>query len=71
MKNNLRFLNQDQYNELINLYHLARTALADKPFSEQGKYYRMLWATKEFNKKYPSISATAAYKDLEVNLAGY
>ena len=68
MNNYLRFISQDQYNELIGLYHLARVALSDKPFAEQSRYYRMLWASKEFNKKYPAISPTAAYKDLEANM---
>ena len=71
MDNNLRFISQSQYNETINLYHLARTALADKPFSEQSKYNRMLWACKEMHKIYPSISETAFYKDLSANLEGY
>lgn len=68
MINNLRFMSQEQYCELVNLFHLARTALSDKPLSEQTKYYRMLWATKEFNKLHPEISATAAYKDLSANM---
>ncbi len=62
--NHLRFLNQSQYEELVNLYHLARVPLG----GGCSKYDRMIWATKEFHKKYPSISATAAYKDLETNL---
>ena len=63
--NNLRFLSQSQYIELINLYHLARTALAG---GDASRYNRMLWAIKEFHKIYPSISKTAAYKDLDSNL---
>lgn len=62
---NLRFLSDSQYVELINLYHLARTALSGKSCT---RYDRMIWATKEFNKIYPNISATAAYKDLSSNL---
>jgi hypothetical protein len=27
----------------------------------------MIWATKEFNKVHPEISATKAYKDLSLN----
>ena len=65
MDNNLRFISQEQYNELINLYHLARVALSDRVPS---RYDRMIWATKEFNKLHPEISATAAYKDLEANM---
>lgn len=71
MNNNLRFISQSQYNEAINLFHLARTALAGKPFNEQSKYYRMLYACKEMHKIYPSISETAFYKDLDANLQGY
>ena len=44
----LRFLSQDQYNEAINFYHLARTALSGE---KCGKYERMIWASKELNKK--------------------
>jgi hypothetical protein len=68
---NLRFISESQYKELINLYHLARCGLADKPYSEQSKYHRMIWACKEFHKIYPTISETAAYKDLESALYYY
>ena len=64
--NHLRFLTQAEYSELINLYHLARTALSGKPCSTHD---RMLWATKEFHKLHPEISSTAAYKDLSAGLA--
>ena len=66
--NNLRFLNESQYLELIDLYHLSKTALAGMRYQ---KYDRMLWASKRFNKLHPSISVTACYKDLETNLYGY
>jgi hypothetical protein len=59
---NLRFINQSQYTELINLYHLARAA------GKATRYDRMIWASKEFHKIYPNISETAAYKDLSSNL---
>lgn len=68
---NLRFISESQYKEGIELYHLARTALSDKPFNEQSKCYRILWACKELHKKYPNISETAFYKDLDVGLYGY
>lgn len=71
MQNNLRFLTQEEYNLGIEYYHLARTALSDKPFKEQSKYFRILWACKELHKKYPNRSETAIYKDLETNLYGY
>ena len=62
MNNNLRFLSQEQYNEVINYYHLARAAGAN------SKYERMIQAAKWINKKYPAISTTAAYKDLDANI---
>jgi hypothetical protein len=62
MKNELRFLTQEQYNELINLYHLARAAGA------RTKYEQMIKSTKWFSEKHPEISATAAYKDLSANI---
>ena len=65
MNNNLRFISQDQYNELIGLYHLANVALAG---GENTKYNRMIWASKEMNKKYNTISSTAFYKDLDANM---
>lgn len=64
----LRFISQSQYKEGVELYHLARTALSDNPFSEQSKYHRILWACKELHKKYSNISETAFYKDLEANI---
>ena len=67
--NNLRFVKQEHYLELINLYHLARTALAGQ--KDQSKYARMIWASNEFAKKYSYTSSTGAYKDLDVNLKGY
>jgi hypothetical protein len=66
--NILRFVKPDHYNELINLYHLARTALSG---GDDSKYNRMLWASKEFSKAHPYVSATGAYKDLSFNLQGY
>jgi len=68
---NLRFLTEEQYTEALNLYHLARTALAAKPYGEQSKYHRMVWASKAFHRENPEISATAAYKDLSANLQIY
>lgn len=69
--NHLRFVRQSDYAELVNLYHLARTALSDKPFAEQSKFHRMVWASKEWAKTHTYTSATGAYKDLETNLQGY
>lgn len=66
--NLLRFVKIRDYPELINLYHLARTALSGQ---DDSKHARMVWASKEFAKLYPYVSATGAYKDLETNLNGY
>ena len=65
----LRFITNEQMSELINLYHLSRVALSGT--GKRGKYAQMLWATSEFHKLHPDISATAAYKDLDGQLAGY
>ena len=64
--NTLRFVKYEHYCELVNLYHLARTALSGQ---NDSKYQRMIWASKEFAKIHSYCSATAAYKDLEVNLS--
>jgi hypothetical protein len=71
MNNNLRFISQNQLNEGIEYYHVARCALSDKPLKEQSKYHRILYACRWLHKKYPDISETAFYKDLESNLYGY
>jgi hypothetical protein len=65
----LRFITKEQMSELINLYHLSRVALSGT--GKRGKYEQMLWATREFNKLHPEVSASAAYKDLDGQLAGY
>lgn len=48
--------------ELVDLWHLSRTALAGKP---AGVYERKLWVSREYEKAHPDISSTAAYKALE------
>lgn len=45
--------------ELVNYYHLAKTAGA------KTKYERMIQASKWFNKEHPETSSTAAYKVLD------
>lgn len=47
--------------ELANLFHLARTALAGEG---PTRYDCQLWASKQYAKKYPEVSSTAAYKEL-------
>ncbi len=61
-----RFIKPAQANELLGLWHLARTALSGK---ECTRYTRMLWASKEFARAHPEITPTAAYKDLDGLLA--
>jgi hypothetical protein len=58
----VRFIKPSDADYLINLYHLARTALAGEP---SGRYERMLWASKAFAKEHPGVSSTGAYKDLD------
>lgn len=62
-RRNPRFLTSAQLTEAVNLYHLARTALAG-PGKSPTKHDRMVWAAGEMHKLYPSIKSTAAYKDL-------
>ena len=57
-----RFIKQAHAGEIVNMYHLARTALSGK---ECTRYTRMLWASNEYHKRYPEISAMGAYKDLD------
>jgi hypothetical protein len=56
-----RHVSGPQLAELVNLYHLARTALSGR---DDSRYQRLLWAAREFHKENPAISETAAYKDL-------
>ena len=62
----VRFIQPQQTGELINLYHLARTALSGRAC---GRWERMSYAAKEFSKAHPEVSETAAYKDLDGLLA--
>jgi len=56
-------------NELVSLYHLARTALAGqrdaRGVSRDTRHNRQLWAAAEYSKGHPKISQTAAYKALD------
>ena len=51
--------------ELVNLYHLARTALSG---SDDGRWARMNWAAKEYAKA-RDIPVVRAYKALDRALA--
>jgi hypothetical protein len=57
----VRFISHDDRHELVNFYHLARTALSGE---SDTPYDRMIWASKEFAKRHGDITPTAAYKDL-------
>jgi hypothetical protein len=63
-----RFIKQSDAAELVNLYHLARTALAGDQNADK-RWARMTWASKEFNKLHPEVSVNGAYKDLDGLLA--
>lgn len=58
-------MNKAKLAELYNLYHLARTALADKPFNMQTKYDRKLWAARQFHQLHPEVSEKTAYLAFE------
>ena len=66
---NPRFMTAAQLGDLVNLYHLARGQTRFGTAGKVGtKYDAMILSTKWFNEKYPSISATAAYKELDTQL---
>ena len=50
--------------ELVDLFHLARTALAGTP-QGQSRHAWMVWASDQFVTRYPNYSSTAAYKALD------
>lgn len=60
----VRFIPPEDSAKLVNLYHLARTALCREPMDRQTPYFRMLWASREYARGSNSVSETAAYKDL-------
>lgn len=47
--------------ELVNLYHLARTALSGT--GDEGRHARMVWAAKKFHNSH-AVSTATAYKAL-------
>ena len=59
-------MTEAQLCELVNLYHLARTALAGT--GKDTRYQRMLWASREYAKT-STISEMGAYKALDRALA--
>lgn len=61
-----RFINACDKHELINLYHLARTALSGE---DDSRWARMCWAARRFSEAHPQVSSTGAYKDLCALLA--
>ena len=63
----VRFIKPEQVGELVNLYHLARVPLSGT--GKSGRYHQMIWASGEFAKLHPEVTASAAYKDLDGLLA--
>lgn len=59
-----RFIPHADRFKLVNLYHLARTALCTLPIAEQSPWHRMRWSSEQYAKEHPGVSQTAAYKDL-------
>jgi hypothetical protein len=52
-----RFLNGEQRTVALKLWHMSpRTG---------GRYSRMLWVSERMSAKYPDLSSTAVYKDLD------
>ncbi len=51
--------------ELMNLFHLAKTALSN---GDTSTWSRMCWAAREFNKLHPEITSSNAYKRLEAQV---
>jgi hypothetical protein len=52
-----RFLNFEQKHEALELWRMSpRTG---------GRYNRMLWVSERMATKYPDLSSTAIYKDLD------
>lgn len=51
------------HHDLINLFHLSRTALAGTP-KASSNIDRMIWAATEFSKANPQISVNRACKEL-------
>jgi hypothetical protein len=64
-----RFIAQRDASELVNLYHLARVPLSGTKYHGSGSYERMLWASGQFAKLHPEVTASGAYKDLDGLLA--
>lgn len=61
-----RFVTEAQLVDLVNLYHLARTALNEGRGATP--YERMVWAAGQFAKENEGITSTGAYKDLCASL---
>lgn len=59
----LRFVSKEQGYKLVNLYHLARTALAgQKPSCTPLE--RRIWACQQLAREDPTVTENGAYKDL-------
>lgn len=62
-----RFVSEAQLADLVNLWHLARTALAG---TNPDSAARARWASDQFARANPTVTSTAAYKDLSGPLEG-
>jgi hypothetical protein len=54
-------INLEESAELVNLYHLAMTAMADSA-SGPNHWERMSWAARMFHVEHPEVSVPWAYK---------
>lgn len=61
-----RFIPDALAGELINLYHLARTATSGNR-QQRGRHAQMIWAAEMFYRAHPDrgFTVTGAYKDLD------
>lgn len=55
--------------DIVNLYHLARTALAGKPSAEQSRWHRITWACDQYAAAHPTIPRGGVWKDLTALLS--
>ena len=53
--------------DIWNMYHLSKTALADKADQWNFKSLCLSWVCDQINKKYPHISRMSCYKFIDRN----
>lgn len=64
-----RFVTEAGLAEMIELWHLAKVPVCDRPLNTRA-HRRKIWAAEQFHVLHPEISSTAAYKDLDAYLEG-